>query len=127
MSARSAGAGGGILLPLLVFWLIFAGMGGGGIGAVDSEVNATATVIETEYHEGSVEATVEVTNTDYEAGTVGLHVHYWSGECSKDGGSLKHSHGPSTHVEAGETVTITDTFSSGDPSNIDCVSAHVHD
>ena len=125
MSRRSGGGGGGILLPLLIVLLLFGELGGGGT-AVDSEVNATAEVVNTETHEDSITAHINVTNTDAENGTVGLHVHYWSGECNKANGTLHHTHRPSTQVDVGETVTIRDTFKH-DPSDIDCVSAHVHD
>jgi len=82
--------------------------------------------VNTAAHDGAVTAHINVTNTGSENGTVGLHVHYWSGNCSRDGGTLLHSHKPSTHLEAGETGQVQDTYSSGDPDEVDCVSAHVH-
>lgn len=117
----------GFLWILMFFLLIWPALFMSGDGAVDSEVNATAEVVGTEWHEDSVVATVNVTNTDTTNGTVGLHVHYWEGACNKDDGHLIHTHKPSTHTEAGETTQITDTMSSEPPEDVDCVSAHVHE
>lgn len=90
--------------------------------ATESEVQAVAQVIDTEYNEdGSTTATIEVVSDDPESGTVGLHVHYFHDEC---GGNTYHTHLPTVHIPSGETVTIRDTHDHD--HKIECVRAHVH-
>lgn len=88
---------------------------------VDSEVDATAAVVDTEYHDESVTATIEVESKSVESGTVGLHIHYFSGGCSD---SSYHTHLSTVHVPAGDTVVIRDSSEYHD-GDIGCVSAHV--
>lgn len=90
-------------------------------GSVDSEVSASAEVVDMEKHEGAVELRVEVTNTSQASGSVGLHIHYWHND------HLAHTHYPTVYVGAGETKTISDTFQHMDADEIDRATAHIHE
>lgn len=87
--------------------------------AVKSEVDATAELITFEHHPNAVEATIEVTNESMEGGSIGLHIHFWSGE------HLWHTHMPTVYVEAGETKGITNTFNHQGSDEIDRITVHV--